>query len=203
MEDKSEEQKLKEAWIRDAENRHKRRLKDHQMSREDMERRNASQGFQDKLELGKLSERYVAEKMINIKFDVRDISTETYEAKGLELHSPFDLLVSSQLFLFAVDVKRRNYRVPIGIPILKMKDYESYNKYDVINKLLVFHFPIRERHQDLFYMHIKDIKEMCHMVGPFYHIEIHQLTSLTQKSLLNTLEPTMTLSEILEKYERD
>jgi len=202
-EDKEKKQRIAQ-WAKEAEERHKRRPKDHNMSREEIEERNKSPHFQKALKMGKSSEKYVAERLINIKFDVQDISEEKFEGRGNGLfHSPFDLLVTSQFYRFVVDVKRRNYRVPIGIPVKKLDDYESYSKYNAKDRMLIFHFPIRRGHEDCLFIYIKDIRERCHIVGPFYHIELHMLTTLTQKALLNTLEPIIRLDEILEKYESE
>lgn len=188
MEDTDEQERMKQ-WVRETEARRRPRPREHQLSQEDINKKTDSLHFQECLDAGKQSERYVAEKLLDNKFTVRDISMERSKMRGLELFSPFDLLVSSEFYLFAVDVKCRKYNVPIGIPILKLDDYESYSNHDVVNKIIVFHFPIRRGHQDCFFMQIKDIRTMCHIVGPFYHIELYQLIALTTKGIINKLEP--------------
>jgi len=201
MSEEDESRQRMEQWVKETESRRRRRPREHRMSREEMKE---TAGFQRRLTAGKSSEKYVAEKFLIMHFDtVQDISMEEFSDWRGRFYSPFDLLVTNCCFRFLVDVKRRSYRVPIGIPVKKLDDYESlYSEYSTRNKLIVFHFPMTT-HQDLFYITIKDIREVCHIVGPFYHIEMHQLTSLVGKALVNTLEPYIAASEILEKYERD
>lgn len=129
--------------------------------------------FQEQLNLAKESKTYVAQVLSGIGFTVKDISKEK--------DSPFDFLVSSPDFIsppltLLVDVIRRNYNVPIGVPVSRVKLYDSYSKYDTEDKLIVFHFHRRNR-QECMCVSIKYIKEVCFIVGPFYHIEQYQLAS--------------------------
>lgn len=189
MADEDERQKM-EQWVKEIGERRTRKPtpRDHQESKEWLEKRNSSPYFQKNLEIGKSSELYVAEKLVNLKLTVLDISEERFQFKDGEFYSPFDLLVSSQFFLFVVDVKRRSYKVPVGMPILKLNDYEAYDKYDTEDKLIIYHFPIRRGHNDCLFIAVKDIRDRCYTVGPFYHIEMHQLTPLTSKALINSLK---------------